>query len=345
MASLQLLQAFQRMEQSLCRVRNRTTLLRMANGQLTNHHGMAGRLLFHIRQVFFDAGIDGGPNNTQLAPQVGASNLNQVTALLNGAPGGNHNWLHRVRDYLPKFFDQLVAIHKGVDHAENVGAINEIRQRFQRFFFRMEPANGGMPPLPPFFAPERRYSSNPCSVNELCQEVDWFGRQPDVGYFAVRLTLVFGRMPFPPHDPRPQTPSRLLVSLAQAIQSGIRVRFLAPSLGSHIVQFLGQFQQQFPAAAGRENFTIVTRDAQELVPHPHYLFMESIRDGADPNDEHLERVVYGIRQSTLQHPLANHEPVAYSGTEAALAEFLEWHERPETWNLAAMNLTNVPGGS
>jgi hypothetical protein len=287
---------------------------------------MAGRLLHHLLEFFREErGIAGVPNNKNLAPMIHGS-PNQVTQLLNGEPTGSHDWLGRVDRALPQLFDAVVNANPGENPEAHLTDLLEIQRRVQRFFFHVD-ATPGAVRFPQFFAPERRFSTNPHSYRELCQEIDWYSRQPLVGGFRTELTLVLGQQPFPPFDPR----RRIEPTLAKAIASDVAVRFLIPIPSARAREFIATFRSTHPEC-GRPNFSVIGPEAESIsrpevaLPWATRLFLRSIPAGAEPNDDSVERVVYSLRHSTPEHPLDNHDLVAQAGSSAELASFSGWHD-------------------
>lgn len=293
---------------------------------MADHHGMAGRLLHHVLEALREEGIGGAPNNQHLKNLLGATNANQVTALRAGSPGGKHDWLRRVEAALPQVFKAVVEANKASIPSEHFGKIEEVRDRLMRYFFRRDDPEG----LPQFFAHERRYSSNPHSYQELCDEIAWFTRQPDVGWFRTELTLLLGQQCFPPLDPR----ARIVPAIVNAIRGGVVVTFVVPAASVVARAFVSDFRRahadacQPPAAfsvrSSEEGDGLPRHEA--AVPWPNCLFLRSFHREDDRSGSNIKQVVYTLRHSTIEHPLREHELVAVAASEAELEDFVRWHD-------------------
>jgi hypothetical protein len=321
MASLEILLAFQRLEQHLCRVRHRVDEFRSSKWfhPTVGHNGMVGLILSRARAFLRQAGLKGVPNNTEFAALLDVD-LNNITALLRGEPTGTRPWARVVEDLMPQMFARVIETNRTQGASDRDEEITAIRDRIQDFLFRRERGADRRDTDPSFLHFRRRAHGVPCSFRELVQEVGWFARQPGVGWFKTDVTLVTGTVPFPPFDP---VDERIVPALRRAKECRVSVRFILPA-DSASPPCADEFEVRHLVPEEKSGPGI--SDPPRLaVPRRHMLFLRS----CPPQDEtfasqETELALYYLHDYSHQHPYREHTPVVSGATPAEEGRFGTW---------------------
>jgi hypothetical protein len=216
----------------------------------------------------------------------------------------------------------IVEANRAADASNDAGEAQAVMDRIQDFFFRRE-RGARKESVPSFLNFARRPHSVPCSFRELAQEIEWYARQPAVGWFQTDITLVLGTAEFPPHDP---TQDRIVPALQRAVQAKVPVRFVLPD-NSPPPAYTSGFEvlRLIPKESSRRGKT-----GQDLpaVPCRHLLFMRSLppRDPAFSSHEPELTLLY-FHEYSPRHPYLEHTPVVSSATPSEEEAFGAWLDR------------------
>jgi hypothetical protein len=273
-------------------------------------------------------------------------NSNQIKELLDGEPTKGRNWFNLCEQLLFWLLQEITDHNTTGHETVLLASIRTIRERIRQFFFRdATPTVNINSPIRPFFAFERRLRAAPCSMRELSQEIGWFARQPEVGAYRTRLTVVLGNTMFPSHDPR----GLILSSLRDAVQGDADLSFILPRFGNGMngLATIQQFESLYPEVKGRfqcyearpegihelcgvgRRVASPLSDAGIAFPWGHLLCMQSL----EASDEPQEISVYlQLRNFTPNFPPPEDGPVAMEATPADIEAFRVWRER---WQLAS----------
>jgi hypothetical protein len=327
------LMVFRELEQNLCRVPHRVHRFRSPDylriPPERGHHAMAG-IVFGM--AYNALHITGRPTRKALGDTHGV-HVNHFKTLFNGKPNPNeNNWCRQCEGMLRTTLSEIIASTRADVTPNDTQTMEEIRERIMTFFFRDEedPTRAAQGGVPKFFRPERREHEVPASMRELSHEIHWFGRQPEVGGFGTRLTVILGAFSFPTYDPD----NFLLPALQAAVKGDAEVVFLVadptriPDPNRSVEQFLnsvpdrrntvrrfGMFQDGLRDLADEGRRVAYPSSFGGAVPSGQLLHMTSVNKEAREETS----VLYHLRYYSARHRPGESEPVVNLGTVGEVA--------------------------